>query len=190
MLFSPTLDVSTQAINPVQVTDALRVGIEQFLYREARLLDTRQFDGWLDLWTPEGMYWVPHELSQTSPRDHISLFWEDATLRELRVRRITNPRNWSQQPFTRTARIVGNVMIDGTDEAGRLIVHSTLSLTEWRNGQRQLAGLTTHKLESQESQEGQAGSNTGSDGFDWKIYLKRVDLVNSTDVFANLEVFV
>jgi 3-phenylpropionate/cinnamic acid dioxygenase small subunit len=136
------------------------------------------------------MYWVPHELSQTSPRDHISLFWEDATLRELRVRRITNPRNWSQQPFTRTARIVGNVMIDGTDEAGRLIVHSTLSLTEWRNGQRQLAGLTTHKLESQEGHEGQAGSNTGSDGFGWKIYLKRLDLVNSTDVLANLEVFV
>jgi 3-phenylpropionate/cinnamic acid dioxygenase small subunit len=183
MLFSPSLDVSTQAVKPVQVTDALRVGVEQFLYREARLLDTRRFDEWLDLWTPDGMYWVPHEPDQTSARDHISLFWEDATLRQVRVRRITNPRNWSQQPLTRTARIVGNVMIEGADEAGRLIVHSTFGLTEWRNGQRQLAGLTTHKLESQTS-------HTSSVNPNWKIYLKRVDLVNSTDAFANLEVFV
>lgn len=183
MLFSPTLDLTTQAVNSVQVTDALRVGVEQFLYREARLLDTRQFDDWLDLWASEGMYWVPHEPGQTSPRDHISLFWEDATLREVRVRRITNSRNWSQQPSTRTARNIGNVMIEGMDEAGRLIVHSTLSLTEWRNGQRQLAGLTTHKLERQQR-------DTGSKAPGWKIYLKRVDLVNSTDALANLEVFV
>ncbi|WP_233834236.1 aromatic-ring-hydroxylating dioxygenase subunit beta [Paraburkholderia sp. ZP32-5] len=177
MLFNPTFELSTTTVNPIRANDALRVDIEQFLYREARLLDTRQFDGWLDLWTPDGMYWMPHEPDQSSPRDHISLFWEDATLREVRVRRITNPRNWSQQPPTRTARVVGNVIIDGTDGDGRLIVHSTFTLTEWRNGQRQLAGLTTHKLEKQQD-----------DG--WKIYLKRVDLVNAADVFANLEVFV
>lgn len=177
MLFDPTLDLSTQVVNPVRTTDALRVEIEQFLFREARLLDTRDFDSWLDLWTSDGMYWVPHEPSQTSPREHISLFWEDATLREVRMRRITNPRNWSQQPVTRTARLVGNVMIDGTDANGRLIVHSTFSLTESRNEQRLLAGLTTHKLEAQ-----------GGEG--WKIYLKRVDLVNSGSVFANLEMFV
>lgn len=176
MLFSPTLDVSTTAAQTVRADDALRVEIEQFLYREARLLDTRRFDDWLDLWTPDGMYWVPQRPDQTSPRDHISLFWEDATMREVRVRRLTNPRNWSQQPPTRTARMVGNVMIDGTDRAGRLIVHSVLAVTEWRNGLRQFAGLVTHKLESQ-----QAGG--------WKIYLKRVDLVDSTDTFANLEIF-
>jgi 3-phenylpropionate/cinnamic acid dioxygenase small subunit len=177
MLFDTTFDLSTQVANPVRATDALRVDVEQFLYREARLLDTRAFDAWLDLWTSDGMYWMPHEPDQTSARDHISLFWEDATLREVRVRRITNPRNWSQQPATRTARVIGNVMIDGTDEAGRLIVHSTFSLTEWRNGQRQLAGLTTHKL-------------VGDDSGGWKIYLKRVDLINAADAFANLEVFV
>ncbi|MDE1181025.1 aromatic-ring-hydroxylating dioxygenase subunit beta [Paraburkholderia sp.] len=177
MLFDTTFDLSTRVANQIRVNDSLRVDVEQFLFREARLLDTRAFDGWLDLWTADGMYWMPHEPAQTSARDHISLFWEDATLREVRVRRITNPRNWSQQPVTRTARVIGNVMIDGTDEAGRLIVHSTFSLTEWRNGQRQLAGLTTHKLVAEE---------TGG----WKIYLKRVDLINAGDAFANLEVFV
>lgn len=176
MLNDPTFDLSTAASRAVSFDAALRAEAEQFLYREARLLDTRAFDAWLDLWTPDGMYWLPHEHDQTNARDHISLFWEDATLREVRARRLSNARNWSQQPPTRTARLVGNVMVDGHDEAGRLIVHSTVFVNEWRLDQRTLAGLVTHKLDTS--------------GDDWKIYLKRVDLVNSTDAFANLEVFV
>ena len=180
MLSDLTFDISTQAVPGTDkgsnTSAALLAEIEQFLFREARLLDTRHFEGWLELFTPEGMYWVPHEPTQQSAHDHISLFWEDATLREVRVRRITNARNWSQQPITRTARIVGNVLLDGTDADGRLIVHSTLHLTEWRIGQRHLAALVSHKLEQTEQ--------------GWKIYLKRVDLVNSTDAFANLEIFV
>lgn len=177
MLFDSTLNLSTDPVRSADPDDVLRTEIEQFLFREARLLDTQNFDGWLDLWTENGMYWVPHKPDQSNPRDHISLFWEDTTLREVRVRRITNPRNWSQQPKTRTARVISNVMIGGSDCDGRLIVHSTFSLTEWRNEQRQLAGLTTHKLEK-------------GKGEDWKIYLKRVDLVNAADVFSNLEVFI
>jgi ethylbenzene dioxygenase subunit beta len=175
MPLNSTLDLSTEIARPVVSTPTLVSDVAQFLYAEARALDNRDFVQWLDLWTPEGMYWVPHEPDQTSPHDHISLFWEDATLREVRVRRVTNARNWSQQPITRTARLVGNVFIEGADEEGRLIVHSTLNVTEWRNGQRHLAGLVTHKL--------------AANGSAWKIYLKRVDLVNSTDAFANLEIF-
>ncbi len=177
MLFDPKFDVSTAAVDPTDVTEGLYREVAQFLYREARLLDTRDFDRWLNLWTPDGMYWVPHQEGQVNPRDHISLFWEDATLRAVRVSRITNPRNWSQQPHTRTTHTVGNIMLDGTDEAGRLIVHSTLNVIEWRNQHRQLSGLATHKLVKQP-------------GEGWRIYLKRVDLVDSVDVFANLEVFV
>jgi ethylbenzene dioxygenase subunit beta len=177
MLFDRTFDFSTETAKPLEVSATLRAEVEQFLYREARLLDTRKLQDWLDLFTPDGMYWVPHALEQTSPHDHISLFWEDSMLREVRMRRLSNPRNWSQQPPTRTARIVGNVMIDGLDEGGRLIVHSILNVTEWRLNQRHLAGLATHKLEAQE-------------GGGWKIFLKRVDLVNCGDAFANLEMFV
>jgi ethylbenzene dioxygenase subunit beta len=181
MLHDPTFDLSTAAANPVAMDlqgtldPALRAEAEQFLYREARLLDTRAFDAWLDLFTPDGMYWVPHEPAQASPHDHISLFWEDATLRQVRARRVTHARNWSQQPATRTARLVGNVMIEGRDAGGRLVVHSTLLVKEWRLGQRTLAGLVTHKIDTA--------------GDEWRIYLKRVDLVNSTDALANLEVF-
>jgi len=176
MLHDPAFDLSTVAIDAAAPDATLQADAAQFLFREALLLDTRAFDPWLDLWTSDGMYWLPHAPDQVSPRDHISLFWEDATLREVRAGRVTNLRNWSQQPTTRTARVVGNVIVDGRDAAGRLIVHSTLIVHEWRLAPRTLAGLVTHKLDTS--------------GEDWKIYLKRVDLVNSTDALANLEVFV
>lgn len=39
--------------------DGLIREIEQFLYREARLLDDRQFQEWLDLLTDDIRYWMP-----------------------------------------------------------------------------------------------------------------------------------
>ena len=33
--------------------------VEQFLYREARLLDSRRFSEWLDLFSADVRYWMP-----------------------------------------------------------------------------------------------------------------------------------
>ena len=38
--------------------DVLRQ-VEQFLYREARLLDSRQFRRWIDLLADDLRYWIP-----------------------------------------------------------------------------------------------------------------------------------
>jgi len=176
-LLDRSFDVSTAPVAGATLSlEAIR-GVEQFLFREARLLDERKFSEWLALWTEDGRYWVPRFHDQANPFEQISLFWEDKMLREVRVRRVENARNWSQQPLTRSAHLVGNVTIEGLDAAGHLIVRSTLQLTEWRIDQRQLAGAVFHKL---------AATEDGG----WKIVLKRVNLVNCDDIFANLEVFI
>ena len=36
---------------------------EQFLYRQAELLDGKNWQGWIDLFTPDGIYWMPPEPS-------------------------------------------------------------------------------------------------------------------------------
>ncbi len=175
MLSDRYFDVS---INPVEamMPDAhLTFEVEQFLFREASLLDERSFDEWLGLWAPNGRYWVPRRADQLDPFEHISIFWEDAMLRETRVRRLLNERNWSQQPATRTSRIVGNVCVQGRDQEGRLIVNSRLHVSEYRLDLRYLSGRVVHKLVESKS------------GFE--IALKRVDLVNCDSVFTNIEVF-
>lgn len=181
MLFDRTFDISTIPSSAVDVSNATRRLLDQFLYEEARMLDERKLQEWLRLWVPEGMYWMPRTWNQSNPFDHVSLFWEDRMLREVRVRRLENARNWSQQPHTRTARVLGNIMVDGADAAGNLIVRSTFQLTEWRHEMRQLAGSIIYKLRHE--------ADTG-EGDCWRMVMKRVDLVNCDDVFGNLEVFV
>ena len=33
--------------------------VEQFLYRQAEILDDRGWDVWLGLWTEDGIHWAP-----------------------------------------------------------------------------------------------------------------------------------
>lgn len=174
MLLDRTFDFSVEPVSSISPSLETYHNIQQFLFHEARLLDDRKLDDWLKLWTPEGRYWVPRKQGQENPFDHVSLFWEDAMLREVRVRRVNHARNWSQHPPTYGSRLVGNVMIDGTDAEGRIIVRSSLQLTEYRTEPRQLGATVYHKL---------AATESGG----WAIHLKRVNLTNCEGVFGMLD---
>lgn len=176
-LLDRTFDVSITPTATVQLPhDTLRA-LESYLFQEARLLDDWRLDEWLALWDEDGRYWIPRFEAQADPFESISLFWEDKMLRETRVRRINNPRNWSQQPRTRSSHLVGNITVEGVDAEGHLIVRSNVVFTEFRSEQRPLAGTVHHKLRAVE-------------GGGWRIRMKRIDLVNCESVFGNLEVFI
>jgi 3-phenylpropionate/cinnamic acid dioxygenase small subunit len=137
---------------------------EQFLYHEARLLDTQQLEAWLELFTDDATYWVPLEKDQREPLETSSIIHDDRTLLELRVKQARHPRAHARLPLARTVHQVGNVMVEeGKDE---LKVHSTLQVVEYRNDKQRVFGaLVEHRLRPA----------NGS----FKIAHKRVDLVNS-----------
>jgi 3-phenylpropionate/cinnamic acid dioxygenase small subunit len=33
--------------------------VEQFLYQQSELLDSKRWQDWIDLFTPDGIYWMP-----------------------------------------------------------------------------------------------------------------------------------
>ena len=139
--------------------------VAQFLYHEARLLDTGQLEAWLDLFTEDAIYWVPLERDQKEAAETSSIIHDDRTLLELRVKQALHPRAHARLPLARTVHEVGNVMVLG-DQNGELRVGSTLQLIEWRHERQRLWGaLVEHRLR-------RAGG-----GF--RIAHKRVDLVNS-----------
>ena len=139
---------------------------EQFLIHEARLLDEARFDEWLALFTADAWYWVPSQSGQKSPRDTISLIYDDRRLLETRVRRLSSPRIYSQEPRSRTSRIVANVTIEEAAADGQACtVRSKFQLLEYRrNAQTPYAGTSFHRLVWA--------------GDDIRIAWKRVDLVN------------
>jgi benzoate/toluate 1,2-dioxygenase beta subunit len=137
---------------------------EQFLLHEARLLDDGKFDDWLALFTAEAWYWVPSEPDQASPVDTVSLIYDDRRLLETRVRRLASPRMYSQEPRSRTSRMVGNVTIEESDK-NSCTARSKFIMIEYRREQQRLFGGTArHRLVH-------AGGRI-------MIAWKRVDLVN------------
>src|SRR5215475_4512569 len=139
---------------------------EQFLIHEARLLDEGRFDEWLALFTADAWYWVPSQPDQKSPRDTISLIYDDRRLLETRVRRLSSPRIYSQEPRSRTSRIVANVTIEDMAADGQACtVRSKFQLLEYRrNTQTPYAGTSLHRLVRV------------ADGI--RIAWKRIELVN------------
>jgi ethylbenzene dioxygenase subunit beta len=177
MLLDLDFDVSVDQLSPIELPTETLLRLQQFLFREARLLDERRWAEWLALWTADGLYWIPQQHGQASPFDHISLAFEDRMLREVRARRLENARNWSQQPPTHATRLIGNISVEGVDAGGNLVLRSVFQMTEWRKkATRQLAGSCWHKLA------------TSGDG--WQLRMKRVDLVNCDATHENLEVFI
>jgi 3-phenylpropionate/cinnamic acid dioxygenase small subunit len=139
---------------------------EEFLVHEARLLDEGRFDEWLQLFTADASYWVPTEPGQADPLDTVSLIYDDRRLLETRVRRLASPRIYSQEPRSRTSRIVTNVTLEDDADPATALVRSKFALIEFRrNEQRLFGGTCFHRLTAI--------------GSDIRIASKRVDLVNS-----------
>lgn len=171
--------VETPAAPAEAVSLELQHEVEQWLYREAALLDDREWEKWDALFAGDGVYWVPLTHGQTDALNEVSLFYEDSLMREVRRRRLIHARAWSQAPVTQTARVVGNVLIlSGSREEGELVVRSTFQLSEWRSRRdlRQQAGRYIHTL-------------VLVDG-EWRIKQKRVDLINCDGVHNALEVWI
>jgi 3-phenylpropionate/cinnamic acid dioxygenase small subunit len=123
--------------------------IEQFLFREARLIDERRFAEWEELWDAEGIYWVPANGDSTDPQRDVSLVYDNRSRLHSRVERYASGKAFSQHPPPRTAHIVANVLIgpDGGPTDHERVVHSTVQVAESRPGSRvDWVGRTTHHL--------------------------------------------
>jgi biphenyl 2,3-dioxygenase beta subunit len=113
--------------------------VEEFLYREAGLLDDRRFDDWLDLLADDIHYWMPirrttqareMELEFTRPGG-MAFFDDDKEILTLRVQRLAVGRAWAEDPPSRTRRLITNVRIDNID-GSELTVQSNFQLYRTR----------------------------------------------------------
>ena len=137
---------------------------EQFLEHEMRLLDEAKFDDWLALFTADAWYWVPSEPDQADPHETVSLIYDDRRLLETRVRRLASPRMYSQEPRSRTSRIVANVDAGGCRGPRR---HRALEIPDDRIPPRAAAAVRRHGCHRLVQLDGAI-----------RIAWKRVDLVN------------
>ena len=144
--------------------------VEQFLYRQAELLDGKHWQAWIDLFAADGVYWMPVAPEQTEWEGTPSIFVEDKLLMEIRKGRISHPNAWSQAPQWETSHLVSHVAIERGDR-DRLVVRSRFHMMELRRDAiRHFGGSYRHELAR------------GDDGV-LRIRLQRVDLFNSQASF-------
>jgi len=165
-------------MSPAAKLPAARV-LEEFLFRQAELLDGRNWDEWIDLFADAGVYWMPLKEEQRDAENYPSIFYEDKALMAARVGRLRDGHAWGQQPPTRTVHLIGNVRLDGAESRnGEILVRSNFTVAEFRRDVlRHHAGTYTHHLRS-------AGKS-------FRIAMQRVDLINCDGIHEyNLQVYI
>lgn len=119
--------------------------VEQLLYTEARLLDKRMFDAWLQLYDDPCTYWVPANGEGTDPTREVSVIYDNRARLATRIDRYQSGKAFSQQPPPRTVHVVTNVLVEPSGDG--LVVHSSLQVAESRPGYRiDWAGRAVHQL--------------------------------------------
>lgn len=101
-----------------------RAEAEELIYREALLIDERRFDEWLELFHPTGLYWVPAGSDDIDPTRSVSIIYDNAPQRAIRVERLNSPQNWSQDPVPRVRHLVSNVLLEGAQSNDHAVARS------------------------------------------------------------------
>jgi len=101
-----------------------------FLYREALLLDRGDYDAWLELYTPDCLFWMPawrDDGTQTEDPDReLSLiFYRGRRNLEDRVQRIRSPVSAASRVMPRVAHMIGNVLAEPVDGGTRVRIDSS-----------------------------------------------------------------
>ena len=96
--------------------DISRADVEDFLYREAALLDEWKLEEWLTLLTDDAAYYVPpNDHPEGDHRTTLFILADDIVRIRERVKRLMSPDCHAEYPHSRTRRLISNVRIVGVE---------------------------------------------------------------------------
>jgi 3-phenylpropionate/cinnamic acid dioxygenase small subunit len=118
--------------------------VEQFLYREARLLDDRKFHDWLTLFTDDVRYWMASRTNRypksskaiaildldryveddIGREDELAILDETKETLSGRVARLDTGMAWAEDPPSRTRHMVSNIEVEAGAVESEIRVYS------------------------------------------------------------------
>lgn len=164
----------------------LRAEIEEFLYREADLLDERRYEDWLDLLAEDYQYSVPLRLNvqyddvatrENTGSGEIAWFDEGKPTVSLRVRQLMTGKHWAEEPVSRVSHLVTNVRLD------------TVALPEVRVSSRFVV-YRNRVADETDFLVGRRHDVLRRTGDDWRVSRRRLLLDQSVLLAKNLSIFV
>jgi 3-phenylpropionate/cinnamic acid dioxygenase small subunit len=171
--------------------------IEQFLYREARLLDERRFEEWLALLTDDIRYWMAARANRYPRRSksiaildpdryveddmthdgELAILDEDKHSLTGRVARLDTGMAWAEDPPSRTRHLITNIELAPGATTTKVRVYSNFLVYRSRGETEQdfYVGARRDVLRL-------------ADG-DWKIAERKVTLDQNVLLAKNVSIF-
>ena len=122
--------------------------VEDFLFKEAALLDAWRLDDWLALLTEDAVYRVPsNDRPDSDPAKALFTIADDIRRIRARVARLKDPHAHAEFPPSRTRRAITNVRITGVKK-NEIKVEANFIVHRFRRGEdaRQYVGHYRYRL--------------------------------------------
>ncbi|MER7366979.1 aromatic-ring-hydroxylating dioxygenase subunit beta [Nonomuraea wenchangensis] len=146
--------------------------VERFLYREARLADEHDYDGWEALWTDDALYWVPAGGDDTDPERQMSVIYDNRNRIATRIKQLKTGKRYAQSPPSNLRRLISNVEIVTVEGTDTVVGANFLVVESRERGTTMWAGRTTYRLRRA--------------GDDIRLAYKKVVLVDSAQALFTL----
>ncbi len=146
--------------------------VTAFIYKEADMLDFKEYQDWLNLWDADGIYVVPIDPEAEDFSNTLNYAYDKADMRKLRVNRLTSGEAVSTQTTPKTVRAPTRFRILSSD-SDRVKVRCAQHISENRHGVlRTYPADVTYTLRR--------------DGEDFRIVEKVVRLLNSDNHLSSI----
>ena len=147
--------------------------VSEFISLEADLLDHYEYEAWQALWIDEGHYVVPVEPEAENFEDTLNYAYDNAAMRDMRIRRLTSGESMSASHAARTLRSVSRFRILETEANGDIRARNAQVLVEYKFDRHRTFAANVEWMLRPEG-----------DGF--RILQKVVRLINGGDSLTGL----
>lgn len=159
--------------------------VQQFLFREARLLDERRFKEWVELFADDAVYWAPVLANRVGREARLEVskygeaahFEDDKESLRGRVKRFDTGMAWAETPPSRTRHLVSNVEVEPGRSSDEVRVRSAFLV------------YRTHLETDEEIYGGARNDFLRSENGGWRIARREIRLDQATILGKNLGIF-
>jgi 3-phenylpropionate/cinnamic acid dioxygenase small subunit len=116
-----------------------------FIWREAELLDLRDYDAWLALWTETGDYVIPVERGVADYAGALNIVYDNGAMRAARVKRLRSGLSMSANAAARTVRTVSRFVV-ASEGPGVIEIRCAQHIVEYKREQRMLAADVLYRI--------------------------------------------
>ncbi|WP_206796063.1 aromatic-ring-hydroxylating dioxygenase subunit beta [Amycolatopsis sp. MtRt-6] len=130
---------------PVSADPRVQRAIE-LIWREAELLDRKNYETWNGLYAEDGFYIVPVDPATEDFAGTLNMVYDDARMRRMRVARMTEGYAIAAVDAARTVRTVSRFVAESVSDTD-VVVRSAQVLVAYKRGHHDIwAGDLVHRI--------------------------------------------